>query len=739
MIGRARPEMTGWAAAMVAAAVTGALAYAWVDGRLGFSAPWLASLGSRFDIGLDSLGAPLAVYTAGIAVVVLAYAVSYMPRHLEEEGRPTGDAVPFFALMLAFALAMVLLMLAQDLVLIFLALEATALLSFLLIRFDGNAQSVAAARLALVVTAGSSLLFLLGLVMIAAETGTTVLAELRGPDVAEPIPDVALACLAAGVLAKSAQVPLHFWLPRAMAAPTPVSAYLHSAALVAAGVFVLQRLHFLLESAPWVLDALFWLAFASIGVGGFLALVSDPLKRVLAYSTIAQYGYGLALLAAGGKDGLVGAPFFIVAHGIAKCALFMTAGAVTQATGEDRLSRSGGLARAMPLLAFASFIAAAAIAGLPLTIGFFKDDLLLKVIVEKGAVAAALATAGIAVTFAYMARLWFGIFGGRRRPAGAPSWGLSIPVAVLSGSTLLFGVWPTPLEPIFGEAASVIAGEEQRAHLAYPDRLTAELGLAIVGWIAGMAIWPGARLVRPALEAVAEAAGRVGPAAAAAAIGATGRRLSNVLHAIEVRDARNRLTAIFGVSAGFVILGIVADGNWPRTGAVWADDLPLAAALVATAVAATVAIVARGHLAFLLLLSFVGMALALVFALAHAPEVALVLALVETLLTLLFIGVLSNMRHEVLLAARRQPGARRSAAVGVAAALASTATTWLALSVAKSDTPTDEYARLTETAHGEDIVTVILADFRGLDTAGELTVVVVAIVGAASIWAARRA
>src|SRR5699024_3314891 len=123
------------------------------------------------------------------------------------------------------------------------------------------------------------------------------LAPLRESGAAGTIPDVAIACLAAGVLAKSAQVPLHFWLPRAMAAPTPVSAYLHSAALVAAGVFVLQRLHFLLEGAPWLLDGLFWLAFLSVGAGSLFALASDEFKRVLAWSTIAQYGYGLALIA----------------------------------------------------------------------------------------------------------------------------------------------------------------------------------------------------------------------------------------------------------------------------------------------------------------------------------------------------------------------------------------------------------------------------------------------------------
>ncbi|HET7408612.1 MAG TPA: hydrogen gas-evolving membrane-bound hydrogenase subunit E, partial [Paracoccaceae bacterium] len=166
--------------------------------------------------------------------------------------------------------------------------------------------------------------------------------------------------------------------------------------------------------------------------------------------------------------------------------------------------------------------------------------------------------------------------------------------------------------------------------------------------------------------------------------------------------------------------------------------LPLAAALVVTAAAAPLAMMTKGHVAFLLVLSFVGMGLALAFALAHAPDVALVLAIVETILTLLFVAVMSNMPHEVLVAASRQPGSRRSPAVGILAGVVATATAWLALSLPPGETPTAEYVRLTEAAHGKDVVTVILADFRGLDTAGELTVVVVAIIGAATIWAGTR-
>lgn len=742
-VGQARPALAGWAATLAAVWMVGALGASWALDPLSLDMPWFASLGSRFALELDALGAPLAVYTAGLAVPVLAYGAAYMPAHLHEKGRPPRDGVAFFAMMLVFMLAMVLLMLAQDLLLIFLALELTALMSFLLIRFDEDEESLAAARTALTVTAGTSLLFLLGLLMIAQRTGTTSLAALRQPGAAEAIPDIALVCMVAGVLAKSAQMPLHFWLPRAMTAPTPVSAYLHSAAMVSAGLFVLLRIRFLLEGTSWLLDGMLWLGFASLTLAGLFALGSDRFKRVLAYSTIAQYGYGLVMLAAGGRHGLLGASFFIMAHGLAKCALFMTAGAVTQATGEERISNSGGLGRSMPLLALASLVAVLGVAGLPLTIGFFKDELLLKTMLDRGPVATGLATAAIAMTLAYLGRLWLGIFAGRSRPGTqpptAPRIGLVLPVVGLSAAVALFGIWSAPLEQAFRAAATVVAGEPVEAHIAYPDTLSLELKLSLAAWAAGLALAIGGLRFGPILGRAAAAAGRAGPGAAADLLAEAGRRLSHLLHELEVRDARNRLSVTLAAAAVFVLMGIFADRDWPRTGALRFDDIPVAATLLVAALAAPIATAATSHTAFVMLMSFVGMSLALVFALAHAPDVALLLVVVQTMLTLLFIAVLSRMPHDVLMAARRKRGARRSVVVGVAAGIVATVAAWLALSVIPTDPPTAEFVRLAETAHGKDVVTVILADFRGLGTAGEMTVLVVAIIGATAIWAGRRA
>src|SRR5215204_919818 len=226
-----------------------------------------------------------------------------------------------------------------------------------------------------------------------------------------------------------------------MAAPTPVSAYLHSAAMVAAGVFLLSRLHPLLASSPALLDGLLAVGVVSMAVGGLLALSEDHLKRLLAYSTIAQYGYVVTMLGVGGTAGAAAACFYVLAHALAKSALFMTSGAVTEATGGKTLSEVGGLARSMPALAAGSGLAAAGLAALPLTIGFFKDELFFKAAAGRGPWLAVVAVLSAALTFAYVTRFWTGIFlGRRRRPAHALPGRLVWPVVVLGALVVAGGV-----------------------------------------------------------------------------------------------------------------------------------------------------------------------------------------------------------------------------------------------------------------------------------------------------------
>src|SRR5262245_29678967 len=180
--------------------------------------------------------------------------------------------------------------------------------------------------------------------------------------------------------------------------------------MVAAGVYLLQRLYPLLQRSEVILDSLVAIGLLSMAIAGVIALTRDALKQILAYSTIAQYGYVVCMLGLGGAYGVAGACYYVIAHGLAKSALFLTAGSVTEATGQDRLSHLGGARHRMPLLAAASGIAAAALAGLPLTVGFFKDELFFKAALDRGWPLAVLAVVGATLTLAYIWRFWSRIF-----------------------------------------------------------------------------------------------------------------------------------------------------------------------------------------------------------------------------------------------------------------------------------------------------------------------------------------
>jgi multicomponent Na+:H+ antiporter subunit A len=549
------------------------------------------------------------------------------------------------------------------------------------------------------------------------------------------------ALIAVGALAKSAQAPLHFWLPRAMAAPTPVSAYLHSAAMVAAGVFLLSRLHPLLASSPVLLDGLLAVGVVSMAVGGLLALSEDHLKRLLAYSTIAQYGYVVTMLGVGGAAGAAAACFYVLAHALAKSALFMTSGAVTEATGGKALSEVGGLARAMPALAAGSGLAAAGLAALPLTIGFFKDELFFKAAAGRGQWLAVVAVLSAALTFAYVTRFWTGIFlGRRRRPARAVPRLLVLPVVVLGALVVAGGVVVEPFAALAQAAARVTAAGPVQVDAAYHLDTRTENVMALATYAAGLALVLGRPALTAALSGFRRLGQLAGPERVYVAVLAGLNRLSNAVHDIEVRDLRARVVAVLVPAGVLVGIGVAAtpfEGAY-RVGSFSQGDAPLVVALLTCSLAALVVARLRLHLALAIGMSGVGFSLAVAYSLLGAPDVALVAVLIETLFTLLFVAVFALLPRRVLRREAALPphGSRRfrDPVVGAVSGVLVLLVVWAALS---RPTPTDTTASrqlaLAGQAHGKDVVTVILADFRGLDTMVEITVLVVALLGVAAL------
>ena len=619
----------------------------WLAGGGSVNVAWAPTLDLRLDLAFDGLGALYALLATGIGTVVFAYGAAYLPLHLEHAGRPSSDGRRFWAWMTVFMVSMVGLACARDLILLFVFFDLTAVASYFLIGFDRDQREArGAALMALLVTGISAVALLLGAVLLYNAYGTFSLPELFERARSDTTTTVACALIAVAALAKSAQVPLHFWLPRAMAAPTPVSAYLHSAAMVAAGVLVLGRVHPLLALNQTVLDGLLVVGLASIVVGGLLALAQDELKQILAHSTISQYGYVVALYGIGGAAGAGAAALYVITHAIAKSALFMTAGAVTEATGESRLSQLGGLARRMPVLAAASGVAAATLAALPLTLGFFKDELFFAAARDRGWFVAVMAVVAAALTFAYIGRFWFGLFTGAAGVAPRPIPALLVaPVAVLAAVALVGGFVVGPFAGLAGDAAAVTHGAAVDVSPAYHLDARAENVMAVAAWALGAAVLLLARVRTAVAGATARAGDRFGPrhwyGAALRGLNA----FSDRLHDAEVRDLRNSVAAVLVPTGVLVALGFAFTPTQDSfsVGSIETGDLPIIVLLVLCVAAAFTVVRDSGRLRPVLALSVLGFALAAVYAVAGAPDVALVAVLVETIFTLVFVGVFSRL------------------------------------------------------------------------------------------------
>lgn len=756
-------DRLAWTVALVTLAAFAAGVVLWRSGGASVDLPWATQLGLRLHFEFDGLGALYALLATGVGAAVFFYGIAYLPLHLKQQGRPARERWRFWPWMGLFALSMVGLATAQDLILLFVMFDLTAVCSYFLIGFDRQERaSRLAALMALLVTGISAVAMLIGAAMLYVEHGTfsiPELADLLSLSGASTMSTVAVTLIAIAALAKSAQVPLHFWLPRAMAAPTPVSAFLHSAAMVAAGVLVIGRIYQLVETSQVVLDGLLLVGLASIAIGGVISLTRDGFKQVLAYSTISQYGYVVVLYGIGSRAAAGAAAFFVLAHALAKSALFLTAGTVTMATGARTLSRTGGLWREMPVLAVASAIAAATLSALPLTVGFFKDELFFQVAAERSSALGLIAVGAAGLTFAYTWRFWGSIFLGKRNreddqvgsPTSVPVL-LTAPIVVLAALALLGGLFTPPFTDLASDAAAATSGHPADVAVAYHlDTRSGNL-MALGAWaigallLASMAIW------QPAAFALARAGERFGPSRIYELSLGVVNRISDWLHDIEVRDLRSRVASVL-VPGGILIgIGFLATPTKDAftVGVIRGTDPLVAAMLVLVSIAAVIVIRARRHVAIVLSLAVVGLGLATVYALLGAPDVALVAMLVETIITLVFLAIIGYARHserpsrpELTAERRRRGGGLRSlrdVLIGVIAGAAAFLVVWASLSRPTPDEGViSEQIRLTPFAHGGDVVTVILADFRGLDTMVEISVIGVAVFGVISLLRAGRA
>ncbi|HEX8275799.1 MAG TPA: proton-conducting transporter membrane subunit, partial [Longimicrobiaceae bacterium] len=342
---------------------------------------WAPSLGVELALRLDGFSFLFCLLITGVGALVVVYAGAYLTEETD------ADRARFLALVLLFMTAMLGAVLADDLLVLFLFWEATSVLSFLLIGFDaGSASARRSALMALRVTAGGGLALLAAILLIGATLGTYSLSEAvaRAPELARsPWIVPIMAGLLAGAFTKSAQFPFHFWLPNAMQAPTPASAYLHSATMVKLGVYLLARFEPVVGAVPGGRDTLIGFALATMLVGAFQALRAENFKAVLAYSTVASLGILVMLVGLDGPMASVATVGFILAHALYKATLFFCAGTVLHATGLSKLRQMGGLRRFLPVTALAAALASLSMAGLPPFLGFISKEFLFEAQIES--------------------------------------------------------------------------------------------------------------------------------------------------------------------------------------------------------------------------------------------------------------------------------------------------------------------------------------------------------------------
>jgi multicomponent Na+:H+ antiporter subunit A len=740
LAGALKPAYAAPIGTIFAALAALATLWGWLSGGGTLDIAWVPSWDLRFTVALDGLAALYALLATGIGFAVLVYSWRYLPLHLEHERRMQSDAVSFYFFVLLFMGSMVGLAMAQDLILIFVFWDLTAIASYYLIGYDRHKEeSRASALMALLVTGITAVLLLIGALFLYAAYGTFSVPELAGRVEPGPLLTGCGLLIAVSGLAKSAQVPFHFWLPRAMAAPTPVSAYLHSAAMVAAGVLLIGRVYPLLQKSEFLLDALLVFGILSMAVGGLLALTRDVLKQLLAYSTIAQYGFVVTMYGLGGKYGAGGAAFYVIAHALAKSALFLTAGAVTEATGEDRLSKLGGLRKSMPLLAVTSGLAAATLTSLPLTVGFFADEFFFAAALERGFLFVSLAVVSAATTLAYTWRFWSGIFVGEvHASAHRVPWLLVVPVVALGAIGLIGGFVAGPFEKLAEAAGEVSFGAQTPLDASYHLEILPEYVMALAAYALGAAIIVSRPVWSRAALGLSRLGALVGPERAYGLTVHGLNRLSDSVHRLEIRHPRGRVASVLvptAVLVGVAVLATPGTGAY-RVGEFRAEEAPLMLAMLAVAVASITTTFVRRHVTLALVLSSAGFVLAVVYALYAAPNVVLVAVLVETMLTLLLVATMQLIPYEVLHRQAVLPPVRLARQVLVSALAGAFAfvVAWGALSQPPAGrTVAETDVRLAPEAHAQNVVTAILADFRGLDTLGEITVVALVLLGVATL------
>lgn len=694
---------------------------------------WVPSLGLNANFRLDGLGLLFAGMILGIGLLVILYARFYL-----DKADPAGR---FFAFLMLFQGAMLGIVLSDNILLLLVFWELTSLSSFLLIGYwQHKPEARQGARMALAITGGGGLALIAGMLLLGRIAGSFDLSDIltqRDVIQASPLYLPALLLILLGAFTKSAQLPFHFWLPHAMAAPTPVSAYLHSATMVKAGLFLLARLWPVLSGTEVWLVLVAGTGLVTMLFAAKVALFKDDLKAILAYSTVSHLGLITFLLGLGTKPAAVAAVVHIIAHASFKAALFMLAGIVDHAVHTRDIRRLGGLRRLMPLTFALMALASLSMAGVPPLNGFLSKEMMLEVAAHAPFlgnpwVLGLLTTAGAMMSVAYAFRLLaHGFLGAKRDDYPAhphdPKAGLWAAPAVLVAGVVAMGLAPMAVAGgLVDAAAGAVTGAPVHAHLALWHGVeTPALWMSVFAIGAGLVILAAYRPLRAMWDMVARPEGKALFDAAMAALVAAARGVIRRLDDGSLtRFVAIAVVTIAGAAGYAFVTGSHGAGTRSMTPLAFA---PLAAWLVL--VAATLGAVAlhRNRLLALLLVGVIGLMVSAGFAYLAAPDLALTQITVEVVTVVLMLLALNFLPALTPV----ESGAWRRLRDGAIAATAGLGIAALAYALMLRDAafPAISWFHLAQSkpgAGGTNAVNTIIVDFRGYDTFGEIIVLGIA-------------
>ena len=703
---------------------------------------WIPAIDVSLSMRMDVLGWLLTLVVTGVGALVMLYCRWYF------RGKTAGVG-QFSAVLLGFAGAMYGLVLTDDIVVLVMLWEATSVLSYLLIGYyHGRAASRRAALQALLVTTLGGLVMLIGVVLMVVQADTSSLSAILADPPTGTVVDIAVLLLLVGALSKSAIFPFHFWLPGAMAAPTPVSAYLHAAAMVKAGIYLIARLAPGFAETPFWRPTLIALGVFTMLLGGFQALRERDLKRILAFGTVSQLGFLTVMLGYGTRDAALAGVALLLSHALFKSCLFLVVGVIDRQLNTRDIGQLSGLGRQAPVMATASFIAIFSMAGVIPTLGFVAKETALTALLHEaeagagwGLVALVGIVLGSALTAAYGIRFLWGAYG-IKRDVDTTDWPdppigfLSAPV-LLAAASLALGFlapvvdhWLAPYADGLPEATTGVEAPEYPYHLALWHGLEPALFLSLGTLALGAGIfW----LVR---KTQLHKRARVLPFTANDVYNATLRGVDFTSEWVTARFQRGSLP--FYVGTIFIVL-VVAEGTalfasaeWRAQLDAWHTPTQLIAAPLMIA-AGILAVRARKRYTGVALVSVTGLGLVVLFATSGAPDLALTQILVETVTLVVFALVLRRLPARMgEQNASVAPLARAVLGAGVGLTMALVA---IVATGARQDAPISlAWPPLAyEIGHGRNVVNVALVDLRGWDTMGELSVLVLAATGVASL------